>query len=337
MLLLLFRETRIGYRVSLISGVIFLIFGGLTLFLLFASSERLVIILIPVLWLALSALYIFGIRAIFEKIASRRIAMINSLWENHDFENFAAVYGKLSGNVKEKGAKGAEIDILLPLSTAYLHCGNNTAAAQTLSKMNDFPKTREGTGVEFIYHNNWFVYYLRAEKLCLAEQTLAHMEAMLQNGEWDEADLALCSVLCTEKRSMLNMANGDYSDCEDVFDAKYEKATDAWDKVIAKYTLGKLYLHQNREAEAVEAFTYVAIHGGFSVYRQTAIEELEMLGKPVSIPAEEKPAVKLFSRKQTFALVFSLVALVLLAFGSLILFISSVLALARDLVGTLQA
>ena len=287
-----FNLTKVGYLISVFAGLI-----GLVIFFWPIS-------LYNALWLALRfALWLLLTVAVFSIFAHRKVLKIYKLLDNCDLESFTAHCERMLKSCAKgtlKGDKSTIVTAMLNLSTAYLVSGNREAAVQVLSEMANFLNNRIEAMQVFLYHNNFFTYYLQDNDLSNAAQSLAQMEQALQSPRLlDEERNRLFNVYA-EKQCLLKMANGSYDGSEQIFDLAYQRERSALAKVSAKYVLGRIYLHDGRTAEAKTAFEYVVEHGGTTIHKKKAVERLEAWGESfseqqadISNPAspDEKPLV----------------------------------------------
>jgi tetratricopeptide (TPR) repeat protein len=266
----MFRETKIGFFISAVLGnYVIISFDAQNNELKFA-----------ILWSLLNL-------AVFHIIAFRKFLKINKFLDNCDLENFTANCEKMLKTYTKipKGPKRGITAIMLNLSTAYLWSGNSAAAAKILLMENYFfPNNKAGTEREFIYHNNLFRLYMQENDIPKATQALTQMEQILLTRKLTELDKHKYFNMFAEKRCMLNMANGNYDGCEQIFELAYEKGISTLSKVSAKYNLGKIYLHYGRTSDAKEAFEYVVSQGGSTYCKKKAIEQLEILAGAISVP-----------------------------------------------------
>jgi len=269
----LFRSTTVGYFISTIAGIL-----GLMIWLLPINISLLKFALLLVLWLAINF-------AGFFVFALRKLKKVQTLQDDCDMEHYIAIVQTFS---KKNVDRTMQTFVGLTLSGAYLGIGDNAAAVAALSKIYYFPKNRAGATYEVAYHNSFFVYYLRIGDLPAAAQSLLYMDRALQNPKLRPADRDRWRNIYTEKQCLLHMAKEDYDGCEQVFEQAFQRAESAFVRVSAKYTLGKLYLHEGRTREAEEAFTYTATHGGTSVFQKWAAEQLAALQGIAPAPSEQE-------------------------------------------------
>ena len=283
----LFTETKVAYLISAFSGIIPILFIPVSL---------VPTIMLVVAWVALNV-------AAFAFIAWRKFMKINKLHDDCDVENFLALTQELE---KRDVDKTSRTTVLLNLSTGYLMIGDNVTAGHLLYDIGSkrFPKTQNGARQEFVYHNNGFAYCKNANDIPGAAQALERMGSILQNRKLPKSVRGTCHDFYLKQQCILNIANGNYDGAEELFIAACENDARLIDKVAAKYTLGKIYLHQGRQAEAALAFEYVIEHGGSTIFRMRAVERLEALGRHVCLPPTQMPPVKVFSAAEKAALAF---------------------------------
>ena len=279
----LFKETKVAFFISGVSGGVALALNGV-------FFDR------PLLQAALGALvWIFFSAAVFGIVAYIKNNKVNRLLHDCDVVNFLAINERFS-KIKRPG-KAVKAMVQLNLSTAYLNIGNDAAAVQVLYgvDLGRFPKGATGASFELVYHSNYFIYFLNAGDLTKAAYAIEQMQSILQNRKLPGAFKKFAPDLCRHQQHLLNMANGNYEGAELAFSLVYEKSEHKINRVAAKYALGKVYLHQGRIADAERAFEYAVEHGGSSVHRARAVEQLEALGKHVVCPPPETPHVQIFS------------------------------------------
>jgi len=290
----LFKETKAACYVNLISVA----FCG-TLIGLHLSLRMLHIVVFIAIWSAANLV-------VFSVIASRKTHKIAALHEDCDIENFLAICGQL---YKRRTSKQSKTLASLNLSSAYLMIGDNSAAGRLLHDIGarGFSGHLTVAAYEFVYHNNCFMYYYITGDIPQAARVLGYMEYMLQNGKLPKVSANTFQDFCLRARYALNIENGNYDGAEQFFVEAFEKNKGAMSKVNSKYTLGKIYLHQGRLAEAERAFEYAVEFGGSSIYRARATERLEALGKTVCVPPEKRPRppFKVFSTAESAAFIAS--------------------------------
>ena len=286
----LFKETMAACIISLIFGAL-----AIGLHRGAVSASVLQFVLLTALWAAVNV-------AVFSFIDLRKIKKINQLLQDCDLGNFLGIYQSLS---KRRANKANKAMVQLNLASAYINTGNDAAAGQVLYGINrkHFPKGRAGDLYEFVYHNNFFAYLLDTGDLTGAARALEQMGEIQQARELSAAKNPFPG-LYEHQQYVLNVKNGIYEGAELFFSEAAEKHEHKINRVAAKYTLGKIYLHQGRPDQAALAFEYVIEHGGSTIYRVRAAERLEALGRFVCLPLTQMPPVKVFSTAEKAALAF---------------------------------
>ena len=203
---------------------------------------------------------------------------------NHDcdFQKFIAInYNFLQKNnihrTTKKNKERVRTLLLLNLSVAYLNIGDNVSAGQMLSGVDYFSDNSSGAASKVVYYNNMFVYYLRINDIPSATQALEQMDAALQSSKLRKSDYDRYSTTYISKKHLVNMENGNYDGCEMHFSLMYNIESSILGKVSAKFTLGKIYLHDGKSIEAKQAFEYVINNGGTSYYVVKARDYLNQL------------------------------------------------------------
>ena len=287
----LFKETNTACYTALIPVAFFGALAGAHLSLPLARILHLAIV-----WAFLNAVA-FGI------IAHVKFEKLSKLHFDCDIENFRAAFEKIAQRRLGATKKRA---VHINLSAAYLQSGDNAAASQLLHGpiFKRASKTRRMSAPqEFVYHNNLFALYHNTGDLDAAAQALGQMENVLQNRRMLGAVRKLYQEMLAPQRQMLNMAGGNYDGAEEIFMETFYKSEHRLHKVVAKLALGEIYLHLGKLAQAEQAFEYVVEHGGTSIYRAKATEQLEKLGKTVCLPPEEKPPFAVFSTRERAAMI----------------------------------
>ncbi|MCL2857957.1 MAG: hypothetical protein FWE19_09670 [Oscillospiraceae bacterium] len=288
----LFRETAIACNINILAVG----FSG-TLVGLHLSLPIIPVALLVILWSVLNAV-------VFSLIAHRKLAKINQLMYDCDLESFLAIS---EGLAKRRTEKTTNTLMLLNLAAAYIFTGNNTAAGRLLygidaGRFTRAAQTRLEAQCELIYHNNFFEYYYRFNDLTAAAQALEQMKRILQSSKLSRSARNTYSGFLLRQQHLLNIANGDYDNAEQVFDLAFEKGRHMLDRVSAKYTLGRIYLHQGKTIEAERAFAYAVMHGGSSIFKVSAAQRLNTLGKTVHLPPD-KPPVNVFLAAEKAAII----------------------------------
>jgi len=169
--------------------------------------------------------------------------------------------------------------LLLNLSAGYLNLGCDEEAGRMLSAVSSYSKL--DAVYEFMLHNNSMAFYLSTQNFEAAVISLKKMNEVMQSPKFSRY-LKEYQDYPVEKLHLLNMAKGNYEGSVQCFERAHEKARILLSKVFAKHTLGKAYLHYERNDEAIEAFEYVVKHGGTTRFVKEAAEQLESMGKEVA-------------------------------------------------------
>ena len=151
---------------------------------------------------------------------------------------------------------------------------NPEKAKQLLDSINYFPDNKIGFCYKAIYYNNLCAYYLQVNEIPDAEIMLENMLSALQNEKYPKQLYDLTYNAYTEKQYSINLAKGNYSGAEEVVSIQYNREKSKLGKVVAKYKLGKIYIHFERFDEAKEAFQYVIDSGNKTYYVGKSIELL---------------------------------------------------------------
>ena len=269
----LFRSTNVGFFISVCLVVLVC-----TIFVVISTY--------PIKYISLGLLCIMLNGVIFEMIARKRVKKIDQiLLDDCDVKNYIAAYEILS---QKRTSKAIKIHILLCLAAGHLNSGNSAEVLRVLSTIKAFPKNIQRAVYEFQYHTLYCSYYLQVNDVQAAEQSLAQMEETLQKHKWNKLKQAQCWAIYSEKQCLIRMASGNYEGSEQVFDLAYRRGESTLQKVIAKYILAEIYLHDGKTAEAKEAFTYVAQYGGSTRYQKQAVRQLEHIDDPDYVPPSEE-------------------------------------------------
>jgi tetratricopeptide (TPR) repeat protein len=146
-----------------------------------------------------------------------------------------------------------------------------------LKGIEKFPKSRAGYLSQMVYYSNYVMYYLELGDVDAAEEMLAQFDKTLQNPKLRIKVIEMYSGLYRRRELEVQMAKGNYDECEEYFEQAYADADGKLRRVFTKYHLGMVYLYEEREDDAVDAFLYVVENGGSSVYTKKAIEQLKAL------------------------------------------------------------
>jgi len=194
--------------------------------------------------------------------------------EDCNLEEYIRIYNDLLFNQTNKRLKTF---LMLNLSTGYLHAGNKERAEKTLNSIDGFGNSRVGAIYLAVYYNNLIAYYFLVNDIENVVDSMEELKVALNNKKLKIKikNKLLCSKI--DKESLLNMANNIYDGAEQVFNIAFEREKHMLGKVYAKYTLGIIYLHDNRLSEATEAFEFTIKNGGTSIYAKRAKVHLDKL------------------------------------------------------------
>ena len=285
----LFRETTIGYIAAVIFSVIF---GYFIANQFFASNETWSAV-IPVILVLLFA-------RLFFHIASKKLAKIYNRYNDCDAESFVNFFEKAA---KQRWFRSMKNFVFINLASGYLAVGKTYEATWALRKVGKMPNSKVGLTHQFTYYHLLFNYCVRIqEDIPTAESYVLEMQRLLENPKWKEAQKQPYMTSFAIAQCLLRMAKGDFDGCEAVFLSHRENAEAEIERVVGNFFLGEIYLHENRRADAVDVFTYVALHGGNASFQKRATKHLENLGATVPQPKLQEEKLIIFSLKEQIAL-----------------------------------
>ena len=297
----LFRETTISYIISVIIGAVwFFCLRFLLLPMTFIVHSWAFLIV----WL-LACLVVFFI------IAQKKADKVNQILLNDcDPENCVKYFERFA---KQRQYGRMRKYVFLNLATGYFALGKNTEIILTLGKVGKIPKGKRGLIYRFSYNRTLFYYHLRVlDDIYAAEENFKEVENLLRHPKCNEKQKAEWAKQVEVMQYLLRMERGDFDDFEELISILKE-AESNWEKVGVNYTLGSLYLRLDKTTEAEEAFTYVALHGGTSIYQKLAVDELEKLGKEIQLPISDAKEPVIFTQKEKRKLYGIPIALILIS------------------------
>jgi len=200
--------------------------------------------------------------------------IINIMRDDCDCEKYLQIYNKLLPDCNDKKMRTL---LMLNLSSGYLNAGDSDCAQQTLDRIDKIGKGRLGAMYEAFYYNNLVSYFFLTKD---TENVIASMEKLklaLNNKKLNRVYRNKLLYLYNEKESLINITNNIYDGAEQLFDDALVREKHMLGKVYAKYTLGIIYLHNNRHSEAMKTFEFVVKNGGDLFYVKLAKEYLEKL------------------------------------------------------------
>jgi len=300
----LFRVTTVGYIINMLVGLTWLFILN-WLFL-----TRPLLYLFALIWFAVCFWTFFV-------MSRKKLKKITALWiDTCDVAGFVAFFEKFAAMRQYRSMKNY---VFLSLANGYLALGNNAGVIEALGKVGNIPKNKVRLINQFSYERIWCAYHLRIKDFSAAEIALGVMQQVLEDPKWKAKQKQTYTKIFTEMQCLFRMERGDFSGAEAVFRQALEQAETKWEQVLTKFTLSKIYLHEQRTDAAIEALTFVAAEGGSSIYRQQALEQLEALGKPLPTPQIVHPTVTVFAPREK-ALLYSL-------WGALVLISAILIAL----------
>lgn len=273
----LFRETTIGYIAS-----VFVIVVGFIVFVRQSSSSTMIILLTL---LGLFLIFLSG--KILLTIALKKIGRIEKLLtDDCNAKAYAEIFEKFA-KLRQFGSM--KNYVFLSLANAHLHLGNYQEAISALGRAGKIPNNKLKLPHQFLYHRLLFSYSLRAlGDISLAKDELDEMHRILMHPKWKEKQKKQPEKVFAIAECLLRMEQGDYDGCEAVFKQAEETAETLLEKVSAKFNLGRIFLHDDRVDEAVEAFTFVALNGGNLLIQQLAMQQLELFEQTIEIPLTQQ-------------------------------------------------
>lgn len=166
---------------------------------------------------------------------------------------------------------------LLNLSSGYLNMGNMKLTEKTLNSIETFANNRMGAMLLVAYYNNLVAYYIYMKDFENAIDSFEELKRALNNKKLTKKYRDYLTHMCNEKQSMIRIADNNYDGAEQLFIDAFEREKHMLVKVYAKYTLGVVYIHDNRISEAIEALEFAVKNGGDSCYTKEAKLRLEKL------------------------------------------------------------
>lgn len=307
----LFRPIRITYYV--------LTFAGLAMaFLLSALFFSVDVRWTFVFWLFLYFVPCFYILLFIAQRKTMRVKAV--LLEDCDVEAYVEIFEqftkrRLFGNMRNF--------VYLSLAGGYFALGKDYDAMLAYARVGKIARNKLRWVYLFSCQKFLFSYQVNVLKdIVSAKQSLLNMQELLENPRWKEKQKQEYRRIFREYQGALAMKMGDYESSEAVFLESVQHAKDRWTKVSAKCVLATIYLHKGRREEAVQAFSYVAEHGGTSLVQKRAVENLEKLGEVAPKRQLRNPAA-IFSKKEIRGFYAGCVAVVLFVLALLVMLIQS--------------
>ena len=262
----MFRSTTLLYFGLIVLGVILLILYSLTIEIMGEKTypfgitplHPVPVFLILILWIFISAF----IATRYAVELSDRIGRLYT--EECDpytyIEKYESILKRRIGNGNMRNY------VLINLSSGYLSIENSQKAKQILDNVGNFQNNKAGIQSKVVFYNNLCSYFLQVNDIANAEIMLENMRVALQDEKFPKQRYDWMYNYYTDKQYCINIEKGNYIGAEEVFLIQFNREKNMLGKVVAKYQLGKIYLHFNKIEEAIESFDYVVNHGNKTYY-----------------------------------------------------------------------
>jgi len=224
--------------------------------------------LAAILWIVVVIL----IMSIFALKKTNKI--INIMLDYCNVEEYIRICNKILVNQTDKRLRTV---FMLYLAAGYINIGNTELAEKMLNSINGFDNSKLGARNLVTYYGNLVAYYFQIKDIENVVDSMKEFKAALDNKKLSQAHRNKLKYSYSDSECLLNMANNIYDGAEQVFNDALSREKHMLGKVSVKYTLGLIYLHDNRPSEASEAFEFAAKNGGNSLFNKRAKEQLEKL------------------------------------------------------------
>ena len=164
---------------------------------------------------------------------------------------------------------------MLGLCFGYLTAGNSKAAGQVIEGIRYFPSGKAGLYNKALFFYFSFIHYLQIFDMVNVEIMLKSMMAVLQDKKFPKHRYDEMYHRYIEMQISVNIANGDYTEAEEVFLVAFNNAKNRLGKVACQYQLGEIYFHYERLNDAKKAFEYVISNGNKTFYVVEAVEKID--------------------------------------------------------------
>lgn len=158
--------------------------------------------------------------------------------------------------------KKRPLDILkltVYLSRGHYAAGRYEDALDELMKAaGRFPAHASRSMIAQFFHN-LFLIYVELDKLDMARGALGRMVAAAHKLKGKTGRLFKQRFI--EGIYLIRVATGVFENAEDVFKNSFKSAQTNYERVLAAFTLGKVYGHLKKDAEEKDAYVYVVEHG----------------------------------------------------------------------------
>lgn len=171
--------------------------------------------------------------------------------------------------------KKRPLDILrltIYLSKGHYAAGRFQEALDELMKAaGRFPVHASRMMIAQFFHN-LFLIYVELDRLDMARGALGRMVAAAHKLKGKTGRLFKQRFI--EGIYLIRVATGVYENAENVFMNSFKNAQTNYERVTAAFSLGRVYEHLNKDAEAKDAFEHVVEHGQQLYIAKLAAERL---------------------------------------------------------------
>ena len=167
--------------------------------------------------------------------------------------------------------------ILLCLCSGYSYNGDLEKMKEALDKINStekFYNTKYGILNKVGFFASFSSYYRAVNDVQKAEAMLENMKSALENPKLGAKFRRRYDDSYTTAKFYTNILKGEYDGAEEYLCAAFDRAGNKLEKVMAKYTLGKTYIHFGNVEKAKKAFEYVIENGNKIFFVRKAAEYL---------------------------------------------------------------
>ena len=170
----------------------------------------------------------------------------------------------------------------LKLCNGYLAAGETAAAKKTVDMARWFPRNKTNNALfRLEYFGNLVEYNRLVEDWAAADERLGQMKEILAdstNGMKQKSRDDFRRIYDFQQYAA-NIARDKFDGAEEFFLTAFDTEKTKLSKVAAKCSLGKVYLHFNKTAEAKAALEYVIANGNTTRYVEEAKELLEHINE----------------------------------------------------------
>lgn len=252
----LFRDLKFLYIMTVI--VVGIGFGALLNAVSEKTDARVYALASSVIFMGVCFLLVFCLN----KVAAKRIQKIHLQRTDHcRIAPYIALYKKWCGLKIPQRQKDL---CRMALSTGYIEVGDFDKAKHLLQEVQTtFLDTTEGMFAMACYYNNYAVCLLNEKNAQGAAASLDYMERAIESERLTESERESLQQSYRIKRYLLDMLTGNYDDAMAFFRQLDESETTLpLERVIARYWLGQIYLHDQEEGKAAGYLRFVAENGG---------------------------------------------------------------------------